>query len=127
MAESILTSISLAGGSFNVYYDTVLSVISKSNTASTPCPSGWKAAIVISHETHVFQSNSNSVATLIQPITIFNISSTNINYYGTYIFNSSELGTYTAFNGITINQSSFNFNSEYIHSSITVGTIIFVA
>ena len=126
MAESILTSINLAGGSFNVYYDTVLSVISVSNASSKSCPSGWKAAVVISHKTRSL-SNSESWIVLCQPIIIFNVNSNSINYYGTYIYEDAAIGTCTAYNGITISQSAFNFNTNYSGNTINYGTIIFVA
>ena len=126
MAESILTSINLAGGSFNVYYDTVLSVISVSNTSSKSCPSGWKAAVVISHRTRN-TSNGDFWVALCQPITIFNVNNNSIDYYGTYIYEDATLGTCTAYNGITISQSTFKFNSNYNSSTANYGTIIFVA
>lgn len=127
MAESILTSINLAGGSFNVYYDTVLDIITNTSTNSTNCPSGWKAAILVSNRTRPL-SNANSWITLIQPIVIFNMnSSTTIVYYGIYIYEDATFGTYTSYGGISINTSIFTFKDDYPNSSQCYGTIIFVA
>lgn len=126
MADSILTSITLAGGSFNVYYDTVLDIITKTSRGSTNCPSGWKAAILVSNRTR-FTNDGNSWITLIQPIAIFNMNrSTNISYYGIYIYELAEFGTYVSYNGITINTSNFDLNTNYGNNACYC-TIIFVA
>ena len=126
MAESILTSITLAGGSFNVYYNTVLDIITKSSTNSVNCPSGWKAAILVSNRTR-FTNASNSWITLIQPIAIFNMnSSSNISYYGTYIYEDAQFGTYVSFGGISINTSNFSLNTNFGNNTCYC-TIIFVA
>ena len=122
MADSILTSITLAGGSFNVYYDTVLDVITVTSTGRKSCPSGWKAAVVISCITRTSSSSSTAI-TLIQPIPIFNNgSSDDISYYGTFINNQD--GTYEVYSAIVINSSNFSCPSG---GNAVAATIIFVA
>lgn len=123
MSESILTSINLAGGSFNVYYDTILDCISASSNTQTQCPSGWKAAILISYSMYI-NSNTNSNASLVSPIPMFNIGKEVI-YYGTFIYESSDYGTYATSGTIRINSTDFTLLTN--HNMITSGTIIFMA
>ena len=122
MAELILTSINLAGGSINIYCDSILSVVSVGDRNSRSCPSGWKAAVLFSHYYNSGYSSSYQ-NTLMQPIPIFNIGSSSVTYNAIYV---SEDGVYNVHSAITISNSSFslsygpNFND-------TSGTIIFAA
>ena len=118
MADSVLTSITLAGGSFNVYYDTVISVMSVKNYTSNNTPSGWKAAICISCYTYM----GNNWGTLVSPVPIFNIGS-QVTYNGTFIDSNS---IYTVYGFIRISSTDFNINGSASSNSIT-STIIFVA
>lgn len=124
MAESILTSINLAGGSFNVCYDTVLAVFSISNytNANKNCPNGWRAAVVISHQ-RILNTNRN-IGTLVEPIAIFN---TNVNciYYGTYLNESTRVLDVVSV--ITISASSFTLGYYNDYYETCIGTVIFVA
>ena len=120
MAESILTSINLAGGSFNVYYDTILSVKTVTGSSavslSNSCPSGWKCAVLISCFIYL-----NNWATLVTPIPIFNVNSSSIEYYG--LFNIENNMTTTR----CIKISSSNFNIISNTGGSTGATIIFAA
>ena len=67
MAESILTSINLAGGSFNVFYDTILKQGDAGNVSAGGydfiIPSGWKAVLI----THAHNNGYN----LLTPVVAF--------------------------------------------------------
>ena len=124
MAESILTSINLAGGSFNVYYDTILSVKtvtgSSAVSSSNSCPSGWKCAVLISCFIYL-----NAWATLVTPIPIFNVNSSSIEYYGLFNIENNNNNNMTTTRCIKISSSSFNIISNTGGS--TGATIIFAA
>ena len=122
MAESILTSINLAGGSFNVYYDTVLDVLSINNYEDYDCPSGWKAAVLISYETTV--DRNDTLVTLDQPITIFNISK-EVVYYGKCIYVTT--GNSTVKECIQITSTNKVRLCAFDTFDNPIGTIIFIA
>ena len=108
MAESILTSINLAGGSFNVYYDTVLGVHSSSvpnSTLSVTCPSGWKVAIINIAEA----DRSNLYA-----MPVFNLGNTGINYY----IPNSRGGYFGVY--VYLTQISSPINGTYANAAMTV-------
>ena len=122
MAESILSSINLAGGSINIYCDSILNVITANDRHSKSCPSGWKAAVLISH--YYYSGSSTSYQnTLMQPIPIFNIGSSSVTYNAIYV---GQNGDYSVHSTITINNSSFSLSagSSFVDTS---GTIIFAA
>ena len=113
MAESILTSINLAGGSFNVYYDTVLAIHSDStnmSTLSVSCPSNWKAAII--------NIATNTVCCL-YAMPVFNVSNNTIDCY----IPSSGGGYFSA----RVNQTSISspVNGHYVDNAVM--TVIFLA
>ena len=66
MAESILTSITMAGGALNIYYDTILESKSGNGTAYNNLPSGWKVCIITSY--------SYDNISLVFPFAVFNAS-----------------------------------------------------
>ena len=122
MAESILTSINLAGGSFNVFYDTVLDVITGNSSRSYDCPAGWKAAVVISYSRHIDNFNNDSV--LMNPIPIFNTGKS-VTYYGIFINTNYELERYVCASVVNVTDTQFRF--QYSGSINYSGTIIFVS
>ena len=122
MAESILSSINLAGGSINIYCDSILNVITANDRHSKSCPSGWKAAVLISH---CYYAGANTVYqyNLMQPIPIFNIGSSSVTYNAIYV---GENGVYNVHSAITISNSSFSLSYGPSFND-TSGTIIFAA
>lgn len=124
MAESILTSINLAGGSFNVYYDTVLAVFSISNytNANKNCPNGWRAAVVISHQRLL--NTNREIGTLVEPIAIFNTNAS-CAYNGTYLNESTSVLDVALV--ITISAASFTLGYYNEYHETCIGTVIFVA
>lgn len=113
MAESILTSINLAGGSFNVYYDTVLAIHSDStnmSALSVSCPSNWKAAII--------NIATNTVCCL-YAMPVFNVSNNTIDCY----IPSSGGGYFSA----RVNQTSISspVTGHYVDNAVM--TVIFLA
>ena len=124
MAESILTSINLAGGSFNVYYDTVLSIVSISsyNNRTNQCPTGWKAAILTAHSRHLNVNDDTGI--MLSPMVAFNLNK-QINYYATYLnVDKSILDVSIA---LTVNISNFSFGAYNDYHALCTGTVIFVA
>ena len=88
MAESILTSITMAGGALNIYYDTVLQSKTGYGTSVFNMPSGWKVCIVTAFY------NTYAGYNLLYPIAIFNASITTGEYYhGIIINNNGEFGS----------------------------------
>ena len=75
MAESILTSITMAGGALNIYYDTILQSKTGYGTSVFSVPSGWKVCIVMAFH------NARDTYSLLYPIAIFNASFTTGEYY----------------------------------------------
>ena len=101
MADSILTSINLAGGSFNVFYDTILAQGTAGNHSSTSSynfsiPSGWKCLLI------TFANYQNSDI-LTDPVAVF---VSNIDVYGKYI--SVVDGTYSVGRIGSISNLTFN-------------------
>ena len=125
MAESILTSINLAGGSFNVYYDTVLAVFSITGrgNANNNCPNGWRAALVVSHRRYL-NLNGFHFGILVEPITVFNTNATCM-YYSTY--RDEDNAVLTVANVINISATSFTLQYYSTSYDSCTGTVIFVA
>ena len=79
MAESILTSINLAGGSFNVFYDTILAQGSGGYSYTSEIiniPSGWKVILIINAR------NGNTGAGLLSAVPIFTVATGTIGGIG---------------------------------------------
>ena len=118
MAESILTSITMAGGSLNIYYDTILQSKTGYGTSSFIAPSGWKVCIVMAFH------NNHLVYSLLYPIAIFNASLTIGEYYhGITIDNNGVFGSSDV---IMFNTStSYSFAGQ--NSSGNTWSLIFAA
>lgn len=95
MAESILTSITMAGGALNIYYDTILESKSGNATGINNLPSGWKVCIVTSYN----YGNIN----LVFPFAVFNASVTTGRWYHGICMDN---------NGVFINYHILEFNSS---------------
>lgn len=101
MADSILTSINLAGGSFNVFYDTILAqgTAGRHNSTSSynfSIPSGWKCLLI------TFANYQNSDI-LTDPVAVF---VSNIDVYGKFI--SITNGNYSIGQIGSISNLTFN-------------------
>lgn len=112
MAESILTSINLAGGSFNVFYDTILAqgTAGKTNNSTSysfSIPSGWKCLLITS-------ANYQDSDMIIEPVVVF---VTNIDVYGKFI--SMVDGNYSVGRIGTISNLTFNIR-QYVSLSYIV-------
>ena len=114
MAESILTSITMAGGALNIYYDTILLSKTEVGTAFYNMPSGWKVCIITS-----FQHDDIS---LVFPFAVFNASFTTNRWYRGICMDN---------NGVFTNRSILIFdNSTKYHFNGDNGTdwsLIFAA
>ena len=104
MAESILTSINLAGGSFNVFYDTILAQgtngsANDNRSYSFTIPSGWKCLLITT-------ANYYNNYTLLNPIAIF---VPNIGVQGLFI--ATNDGTYVVRNVGNVSDTRFNINT----------------
>ena len=114
MAESILTSITMAGGALNIYYDTILQSKSGSGTGINNLPSGWKVCIITSY--------LNSNIGLVFPFAVFNASFNTGHWYCGICMDNN--GVFTNFKILMFNSSTtYSFNG----SSGTSWSLIFAA
>ena len=95
MAESILTSITMAGGALNIYYDTILESKSGNGTVNNNLPSGWKVCIITSY--------SYDNISLVFPFAVFNASFNTGRWYCGICMNDS---------GVFVNYAMLIFNSS---------------
>lgn len=118
MAESILTSITMAGGALNIYYDTILQSKTGYGTSSYTIPSGWKVCIVMA-----FHNNNNRYS-LLYPIAIFNASFTTAEYYhGIIIFENGVFGS----GDVIMFNTSTSYSFAGINNSSNSWSLIFAA
>lgn len=113
MAESILTSITMAGGALNIYYDTILQSKTGSGTANNNLPSGWKVCIITSY--------SNDNISLVFPFAVFNASFNTNQWYRGICMNDS---------GVFVNYDMLIFNSSttyYFSGNSRVGWSLIIA
>ena len=127
MEESILTNINLANGAINIYYDTILDILTwtgdaNNTTKFTNCPSGWKCAYVV----EATENNSgNARDYLITPIAIFNHStSTFFSYYGKFYRDNTDTIIFHSF--ISINNDKFQGTPDYTYIN-SYYTVVFAA
>ena len=114
MAESILTSITMAGGALNIYYDTILLSKTEVGTASYNMPSGWKVCIITSY-------NYDNIS-LVFPFAVFNASFTIGRWYCGICMNDS--GVFTNHTILIFdNSTKYHFNGD----SRTYWSLIFAA
>ena len=95
MAESILTSITMAGGALNIYYDTILESKAGNGVYTQTAPSGWKICIITSY--------SYDTYALVYPFAVFNASLTTNVYYSGICMSSN--------NSVYYNETIIRFNS----------------
>ena len=112
MAESILTSITLAGGSFNVFYDTILAQgtagsKNDSRNHNFTIPSGWKCLLITT-------ANYRDSYILLNPIAVF---VPNIDVYGLCIITNN--GTYDIMNVGHVSETRFDIET-YTQVSYTI-------